>query len=116
MSYNALCSLVYDDKDPAKQVAHFPVLVVCAGAKDIIGIFKKIEALETASVPDFTLNQTYFPAFYTRKNGSRSPSPAIVRNVKDAALVFKQVMMSLKSGALLDLPLPSEAGPDVEGM
>lgn len=95
-------------------LSRFPVLVVCAGAKAILDIPKTLEALETASVPVFTLNENEFPAFYTRNSGSKSP--AVVNGVKDAALVFREVRSCLKSGALLAVPLPKEAEPDVKGV
>lgn len=95
-------------------LARFPVLVVCAGAKAILDIPKTLEALETASVPVFVLGEHDFPAFYTRTSGEKAP--ATVSGVKEAARAFKEAASSLQSGALLAVPLPKEAEPDVGGV
>ena len=51
------------------ELAHSPVVVICAGVKAILDIPATLEALETRGVPVFGYRTDDFPAFYTRKSG-----------------------------------------------
>ena len=52
-----------------EELAHTPVLVVCAGAKSILDLGLTLEYLETKGVPVIGYGTDELPAFYTRKSG-----------------------------------------------
>jgi pseudouridine-5'-phosphate glycosidase len=52
-------------------LAHFPVAVVCAGAKAILDLPRTVERLETLGVPVYGYRCDHFPAFWRRSSGLR---------------------------------------------
>ncbi len=52
-------------------LAHFPVTVVCAGAKSVLDLPRTIERLETLGVPVYGWRCEHFPAFWRRSSGLR---------------------------------------------
>ena len=52
-----------------EELAHTPVMVVCAGAKAILDLGLTLEYLETHGVPVIGYQTEELPAFYTRKSG-----------------------------------------------
>ena len=52
-----------------EELAHTPVMVVCAGAKSILDLGLTLEYLETHGVPVIGYGTRELPAFYTRKSG-----------------------------------------------
>lgn len=52
-----------------EELAHTPVMVVCAGAKSILDLGLTLEYLETHGVPVIGYGTEELPAFYTRKSG-----------------------------------------------
>ena len=52
-----------------EELAHTPVMVVCAGAKSILDLGLTLEYLETHGVPVIGYGTKELPAFYTRKSG-----------------------------------------------
>lgn len=52
-----------------EELAHTPVMVVCAGAKSILDLGLTLEYLETHGVPVIGYQTEELPAFYTRKSG-----------------------------------------------
>lgn len=55
------------------QFARTPIVVVCAGAKNILDLGLTLEYLETQSVPVISYRSDDFPAFYCRSSGFPSP-------------------------------------------
>ena len=52
-----------------EELAHTPVMVVCAGAKSILDLGLTLEYLETKGVPVLGYQTKELPAFYTRRSG-----------------------------------------------
>mgnify|MGYP004463006219 FL=1 len=90
-----------------EELAHTPVMVVCAGAKSILDLGLTLEYLETKGVPVIGYQTEELPAFYTRKSGFgvdyRIDTPA------ELASAFKaQNDMELGGGMLVTNPIPEE--------
>ncbi|MGF4045398.1 pseudouridine-5'-phosphate glycosidase [Paenarthrobacter nitroguajacolicus] len=64
------------------QFTRTPIMVVCAGAKNILNLPMTLEFLETQCVPVVSFRSDDFPAFYCRSSGIRSP-----QRIDDAALL-----------------------------
>ncbi len=94
-----------------EELAHTPVMVVCAGAKSILDLGLTLEYLETHGVPVIGYGTEELPAFYTRKSGFsvdyRIDTP------EDLAAAFKaQNDMGLGGGMLVTNPIPEEYSMD----
>ena len=90
-----------------QELAHTPVMVVCAGAKSILDLGLTLEYLETKGVPVIGYGTDELPAFYTRQSGFgvdyRIDTP------EELAAVFKASHdMGLKGGMLVTNPIPEE--------
>ena len=90
-----------------EELAHTPVMVVCAGAKSILDLGLTLEYLETHGVPVIGYGTEELPAFYTRRSGFgvdyRMDSP------EELAAAFKaQNDMALGGGMLVTNPIPEE--------
>ena len=90
-----------------EELAHTPVMVVCAGAKSILDLGLTLEYLETHGVPVLGYQTEELPAFYTRKSGFgvdyRVDSP------EQLAKIFKtQNDLALGGGILVTNPIPEE--------
>lgn len=59
----------YDISPDLPELAHTPMIVVCAGAKAILDLSATLEYLETASVPVLGYQTDKFPAFFSRSSG-----------------------------------------------
>lgn len=97
-----------------EELAHTPVMVVCAGAKSILDLGLTLEYLETHGVPVIGFGTEELPAFYTRTSGFkvdyRMDTP------QELAAAFKaQNELGLGSGMLVANPIPEEysMAPDV---
>jgi pseudouridine-5'-phosphate glycosidase len=98
------------------ELAHTPVIVVCAGAKAILDLPATLEWLETHGVPVIGYGTDEFPAFYSRESGlrldARADTPAEV-----AALARAHWQEAgLTSGLLVCVPCPAEAAQPAEAM
>lgn len=94
-----------------EELAHTPVMVICAGAKSILDLGLTLEYLETHGVPVLGYQTSELPAFYTRTSGFsvdyRIDSP------EDLAAAFKaQNDMELGGGMLVTNPIPEEYSMD----
>ncbi len=94
-----------------EELAHTPVMVVCAGAKSILDLGLTLEYLETHGVPVIGYGTDELPAFYTRKSGFavdyRVDSPA------ELAKVFQTSLdLGLSGGMLVTNPIPEEYSMD----
>ena len=94
-----------------EELAHTPVLVVCAGAKSILDLGLTLEYLETKGVPVIGYGTSELPAFYTRTSGFgvdyRLDTPEEV-----AAAFRAKLDMGLKGGMLVTNPIPEEYSMD----
>ena len=95
-----------------EELAHTPVMVVCAGAKSILDLGLTLEYLETHGVPVIGYGTEELPAFYTRKSGfgvdyaHRHPRGA------GQGLLCQAASMGLGGGMLVTNPIPEEYSMD----
>ena len=90
-----------------EELAHTPVMVVCAGAKSILDLGLTLEYLETKGVPVLGYQTKELPAFYTRRSGFevdyRVDSP------EQLAKIFRTHNdLALSGGILVTNPIPEE--------
>jgi len=90
-----------------EELAHTPVMVICAGAKSILDLGLTLEYLETHGVPVIGYQTEELPAFYTRHSGFkvdyRLDSPAEL-----AAAFRAKLDMGLEGGMLVTNPIPEQ--------
>jgi pseudouridine-5'-phosphate glycosidase len=97
-----------------EELAHTPVMVVCAGAKSILDLGLTLEYLETHGVPVIGYGTKELPAFYTRKSGFavdyQMNTPAEL-----AAAFRTSLELGFSGGMLVTNPIPEEysMNPDV---
>lgn len=87
------------------ELAHTPIVVVCAGAKVILDLPATLEYLETSGVPVLGWRTNEFPAFYSRSSGLP------VAQASDATFVARawHAHRALGgAGMLLTVPPPAE--------
>ncbi len=94
-----------------EELAHTPVMVICAGAKSILDLGLTLEYLETHGVPVIGYGTKELPAFYTRKSGFqvdyRLDTP------EELAKAFSvQLELGFPSGMLVTNPIPEEYSMD----
>ncbi|MFI5271737.1 MAG: pseudouridine-5'-phosphate glycosidase [Ktedonobacterales bacterium] len=89
------------------ELAHAPVLTVCAGAKAILDLPLTLEYLETHGVPVIGFQTDELPAFYTRESGLPVPHRADTPE-EVAAIAHAQWSAGLGGGALVMCPIPRE--------
>ncbi|NKN37582.1 pseudouridine-5'-phosphate glycosidase [Agrobacterium sp. a22-2] len=81
--------------------------VICAGVKSILDIAKTLEFLETQRVPVIAYGTDDFPAFFTRKSGSKAD-----HRLDTAADIAKAIdlhgQLGSGSGVLIANPIPEE--------
>ncbi|WP_298025088.1 pseudouridine-5'-phosphate glycosidase [uncultured Dysosmobacter sp.] len=96
-----------------EELAHTPVMVVCAGAKSILDLGLTLEYLETHGVPVIGYGTEELPAFYTRKSGFKVDYR--IDTPEDLAKTFfvKQDM-GLGGGMLVANPIPEAYSMDHE--
>ena len=96
----------FDVSADLTELSRTPVLVVCAGAKNLLDLPRTLELLETLGVPVVGYRCDTFPAFYVRE----TPLPVSVRveNAKVAAAVFDAHVRVGGCGAILAQPCPAE--------
>ena len=103
----------FDISADLEELAHTPVMVVCAGAKSILDLGLTLEYLETHGVPVIGYGTEELPAFYTRKSGFkvdyRIDTPAELAK----AFHVKQEI-GLEGGMLVTNPIPEEYSMDHE--
>ena len=103
----------FDISADLEELAHTPVMVVCAGAKSILDLGLTLEYLETHGVPVIGYGTEELPAFYTRKSGFevdyRVDTPA------ELAAAFRASLdLGLRGGMLVTNPIPEEFAMDHE--
>ncbi len=94
-----------------EELAHTPVMVVCAGAKSILDLGLTLEYLETHGVPVIGFGTDELPAFYTRSSGFkvdyRMDSPAELADAFRTSLE-----LGFQGGMLVTNPIPEEYSMD----
>ena len=94
-----------------EELAHTPVMVICAGAKSILDLGLTLEYLETHGVPVIGFGTEELPAFYTRKSGFgvdyRVDTPEDL-----AKTFFVKQDCGLGGGMLVTNPIPEEFSMD----
>ncbi|MDD6887053.1 MAG: pseudouridine-5'-phosphate glycosidase, partial [bacterium] len=94
-----------------QELAHTPVAVVCAGAKQILDIGRTLEYLETMGVPVIGNGTADFPAFYCRRSGF--PVDYAARDEEEiASIIHAKWALGLSGGVLIGNPIPEEYGMD----
>ena len=103
----------FDISADLEELAHTPVMVVCAGAKSILDLGLTLEYLETHGVPVIGYGTEELPAFYTRKSGFkvdyRIDTPAEL-----AKAFYVKQDMGLGGGMLVTNPIPEEFSMDAD--
>ena len=96
-----------------EELAHTPVMVVCAGAKSILDLGLTLEYLETHGVPVLGYETRELPAFYTRKSGFAVDYQ--VDSPEELASIFHASQeLGLEGGMLVTNPIPEEYSMDHE--
>jgi pseudouridine-5'-phosphate glycosidase len=89
------------------ELAHTPMVVVCAGAKAILDLPATLEWLETHGVPVIGYTTSEFPAFFSRSSGLpvgvRADSPGEV-----AAVARAMWRNGLSGAVLVTVPCPEQ--------
>ena len=94
-----------------EELAHTPVMVVCAGAKSILDLGLTLEYLETHGVPVLGYGTAELPAFYTRISGFKVDYR--VDSPEELAKIFRTSLdMGLGAGILVTNPIPEEYSMD----
>ena len=90
-----------------EELAHTPVMVICAGAKSILDLGLTLEYLETRGVPVLGYGTKELPAFYTRHSGFGVDYE--VDSPEELAKAFKvQADLGFAGGMLVANPIPEE--------
>ena len=94
-----------------EELAHTPVMVVCAGAKSILDLGLTLEYLETHGVPVLGFGTQELPAFYTRHSGFQVDYR--VDTPEELADVFRASLeLGFPGGMLVANPIPEEYSMD----
>lgn len=67
--HRTLDGVSYDESADLGEMAHTPVIVVCAGAKSILDLSATLERLETYGIPVVGYRTREMPGFFTRETG-----------------------------------------------
>ena len=94
-----------------EELAHTPVMVVCAGAKSILDLGLTLEYLETHGVPVIGYGTRELPAFYTRKSGF-SVDYELDTPEELAAAFHTSLELGFQGGMLVTNPIPEEFSMD----
>jgi len=98
----------FDVSADLRQMAHTPVMVICAGAKAILDLPATLEVLESMSIPVIGYQTDQFPAFYTRKSGLLLTNKVTTINeIADIANIHWNQMHG-KSAILIANPPPED--------
>ena len=95
------------------ELAHTPVMVVCAGAKSILDLGLTLEYLETKGVPVIGFGTEELPAFYTRKSGF-SVNYRLDTPLEVAESFAVQQALGYEAGMLVTNPIPQEYAMDYD--
>ncbi|MBR1497231.1 MAG: pseudouridine-5'-phosphate glycosidase [Oscillospiraceae bacterium] len=94
-----------------EELAHTPVMVICAGAKSILDLGLTLEYLETKGVSVIGYGTEELPAFYTRRSGFKVDYR--LDTPKQLAEAFRaQRALGYPGGMLVTNPIPEEYSMD----
>ncbi len=94
-----------------EELAHTPVMVICAGAKSVLDLGLTLEYLETHGVPVLGYGTEELPAFYTRTSGFKVDYR--VDTPQELARIYRtNLELGLDSGILVTNPIPEEYSMD----
>lgn len=94
-----------------EELAHTPVMVICAGAKSILDLGLTLEYLETKGVPVIGYGTEELPAFYTRRSGFSVDYRLDTPEELARAFHVKREL-GLAGGMLVTNPIPEEYSMD----
>ena len=94
-----------------EELAHTPVMVICAGAKSILDLGLTLEYLETHGVTVIGYGTKELPAFYTRRSGFGVDYELDTPQELAKAFHVKQEL-GMEGGMLLTNPIPEEYSMD----
>ena len=97
----------FDVSTDLVQLAHTPLVVVCAGAKAILDLPATLEVLETYGVPVIGYQTDEFPAFYSRGSGL-SVSARVDTPEQAARVAQAHWSLGMTSAVLVCVPPPTE--------
>ena len=98
-----------------QELAHTPVAVVCAGAKQILDIGRTLEYLETMGVPVIGNGTDEFPAFYCRRSGCKVDRK--IDTVEEMARILHTKWdAGIQGGVVIGNPIPKEYELDFDEM
>lgn len=97
----------FDISADLKALAHYPVTVVCAGAKSVLDLPKTKEVLESKGVPVLGYQTKKLPAFYIRDSGLEVDY--MIENAEEVSGIIKSNrLLENKNGILVTVPIPKE--------
>ena len=94
-----------------EELAHTPVMVICAGAKSILDLGLTLEYLETHGVTVIGSGTKELPAFYTRRSGFGVDYELDTPQELAKAFHVKQEL-GMEGGMLVTNPIPEEYSMD----
>ncbi len=94
-----------------EELAHTPVMVICAGAKSILDLGLTLEYLETHGVTVIGYGTKELPAFYTRRSGFGVDYELDTPQELAKAFHVKQEL-GMEGGMLVTNPIPEEYSMD----
>jgi pseudouridine-5'-phosphate glycosidase len=97
----------FDESADLLELAHSPMVVVCAGAKSILDLAATLERLETLGVPVIGYRTSELPGFFTATTGI--PLPARADSPADVAAIFAAHIGLGRSSALVVMQPPPAA-------
>jgi pseudouridine-5'-phosphate glycosidase len=98
---------VRDESSDLVELAHSPMVVVCAGAKSILDLPATWERLETLGVPVIGYRTSELPAFFTSESGIRLSARA--ESADEIVRLFRAHRAVGRSSALLVVQPPPAA-------
>jgi pseudouridine-5'-phosphate glycosidase len=104
-------SAVWDESADLHELAHTPVIVVCAGAKSILDLQATWERLDTLGVPVIGVGTDEFPGFLTAKTGIRL-SVSVQSAAEVAAIATAHFALGRQQAVLVVQPPPADVAVD----
>jgi pseudouridine-5'-phosphate glycosidase len=86
-------------------------IVVCSGAKAVLGLPATLEWLETHQVPAYGFGTEEFPAFYSAKSGLSVPKLGDADKVSE--LYVARLGLGLRTGMVVGVPVPEKDAVDL---
>jgi pseudouridine-5'-phosphate glycosidase len=101
----------FDESGDLDELAHTPMVVVCAGAKSILDLPATLERLETLGITVVGYRTDELPGFFTRTTGLRLPARA--ESAKEVAAIHRAARSLGRSQATLVVqPPPADVALD----